>query len=290
MPITSSHTRLGKGSMVRLETAMLNLSDFAKANETGDGADAQRVLPAAQRVLRVLVFSSQKGGSGKTTLCGQLAVQAELSGDGPVAVVDTDPQGSLAQWWNARTAKTPLFLRASGDYLHEDLGQLERSGVRYVFIDTPPAVTEMISRIVAFADLVVVPTRPSPHDLRAVGATLDIVERHRKPVVFAINAATRRARITGDTAVALSQHGTVAPVTLHHRTDFATSMIHGETVVETCPDSRSSVEIAELWKYLAARLDEGRPKITRGTGLFQRPHRPRAFGLRRPNEASEIRG
>jgi chromosome partitioning protein len=269
---------------------MLNLGDLTKTGEAIGGAETQRWLPAAQRNLRVIVFSSQKGGSGKTTLCGQLAVQAERNGEGPVAIVDTDPQGSLAQWWNARAAETPLFLRASGDYLHEDLGQLERGGIRYVFVDTPPAVTEMISRIVAYADLVVVPTRPSPHDLRAVGATLDIVEKHHKPLVFAVNAATRRARITGDTAVALSQHGTVAPVTLHHRTDFATSMIHGESVVETNPDSPSSLEIAELWKYLAARLDDGRPRVTRGTGLFQRPHRPRPFGLRRPAEAPEFRG
>jgi chromosome partitioning protein len=45
--------------------------------------------------MRVLAVTSQKGGSGKTTLSGHLAVQAELSGAGPVVLVDTDPQGSL---------------------------------------------------------------------------------------------------------------------------------------------------------------------------------------------------
>ncbi|MCW5699809.1 MAG: ParA family protein, partial [Rhodospirillales bacterium] len=238
--------------------------------------------------MRVIVFSSQKGGSGKTTLCGQLAVQAELSGDGPVAIIDTDPQGSLAQWWNARSSDTPLFLRVSGKYLHEDIRQLDRAGVRYVFVDTPPAVTDMISRIVAYADLVVVPTRPSPHDLRAVGATLDIIEAQRKQLVFAINAANRRARITGETAVALSQHGTVAPVTLHHRIDFATSMIHGETVMETDPESRSAMEIREMWGYLSSRLNESMPRVTRGTGIFQQAPKPRGFGLRKPQQAPAI--
>jgi chromosome partitioning protein len=46
--------------------------------------------------MRVLVFASQKGGVGKTTLAGHIGVQAELAGAGPVALVDTDPQGSLA--------------------------------------------------------------------------------------------------------------------------------------------------------------------------------------------------
>lgn len=57
----------------------------------------------------VVVFASQKGGSGKTTLSGHIAVEAERVGDGPVALIDTDPQGSLAKWWNARKASTPAF-------------------------------------------------------------------------------------------------------------------------------------------------------------------------------------
>jgi chromosome partitioning protein len=108
--------------------------------------------------------------------------------------------------------------------------------------------------VVAFADLVLVPTRPSPHDLRAVGATVDIAERHGKPLIFVVNAATARARITGESAVALSQHGTVAPVTIHHRVDFAASMIDGRTVGEVVPSSQSAKEITELWLYIQGRL------------------------------------
>jgi chromosome partitioning protein len=107
---------------------------------------------------------------------------------------------------------------------------------------------------VAHADLVLVPTRPSPHDLRAVGATVDIAERHGKPLIFVVNAATARARITGESAVALSQHGTVAPVTIHHRVDFAASMIDGRTVGEVVPSSQSAKEITELWLYIQSRL------------------------------------
>ena len=234
---------------------------------------------AAPSSMQVVVFSSQKGGSGKTTLCGQLAVQAEREGAGPVAVIDTDPQGSLSDWWNARQAETPLFMKAQVDYLHEDLRQLERTGVKLAFIDTPPAVTDIIRQIVAFADLVVVPTRPSPHDLRAVGATLDIIDGQQKPLIFAVNAATR-AKITSDTAIALSQHGTVAPVTINHRVDFATSMIHGRAVMETNPDSKSATEIADLWRYLSSRLDTGERNITRGVGVFQSP-RNAGFGRRK---------
>jgi chromosome partitioning protein len=230
--------------------------------------------------MQVIVVSSQKGGSGKTTICGHLAVQAEMAGAGPVAIIDTDPQGSLAQWWNARSDDTPLFMKAQVEYLHEDLYQLERAGVKTVFIDTPPAVTDTIRQIVAFADLVLIPTRPSPHDLRAVGATLDIVESHKKELVFAVNAATPRARITIDTAIALSQHGAVAPTAICQRTVFATSMIHGRTVMETDPGSLAAEEVADLWAYVPGRLDRFDGHVTRGTGVFQEK-RGIGFGRRK---------
>jgi len=201
-----------------------------------------------------IVIASQKGGSGKTTLSGHLAVEADRAGAGPVVLIDTDPQGSLAQWWNARAAPTPQFVKVGVLDLGDALEELKKSGVRLAVIDTPPAITTSIAHVVAFADLVIVPTRPSPHDLRAVGATVDIAERHDKPVIFVLNAATARARITGEAAVALSQHGTVAPVTLHHRVDFAASMVDGRTVGEIVPKSASAREISELWVYVQYKL------------------------------------
>jgi len=204
--------------------------------------------------LYIIVAASQKGGSGKTTLSGHLAVEASRAGAGPVALIDTDPQGSLAHWWNARQAAEPHFVKVGLLDLSAALTELDRMGIRIAVIDTPPAITQSISHVVAHADLVLVPTRPSPHDLRAVGATVDIAERHNKPLIFVVNAATARARITGESAVALSQHGTVAPVTIHHRVDFAASMIDGRTVGEVVPASASAREISDLWLYIQGRL------------------------------------
>ena len=225
-------------------------SDLDAANPTSEETPEE----SWRQPMRVIVFASQKGGSGKTTLCGQLAVQADRAGAGPVALIDTDPQGSLADWWNARAAETPTFVKTSFAHMKEDLEELRAQGTKLVFIDTPPAVAETIEAVVGHADLVVIPTRPSPHDLRAVGATVDIIEGLGKPLVFVVNGATRRARITGEAAVALSQHGTVAPVTVHQRVDFATSMIDGRTVSEINAASRSAEEIGGLWQYLSTRL------------------------------------
>ena len=128
--------------------------------------------------------------------------------------------------------------------------------------------------MIGVADLAVVPTRPSPHDLRAVAATVDMVERANKPLVFVVNGATARARITSEAAIALSQHGTVAPVIVHQRTDFASSMIDGRTVMEIDSNSRSAKEIEQLWDYLSVRIKKAEPRQ-----LFSQPKRP-TFGRR----------
>jgi len=210
----------------------------------------------------VLALTSQKGGSGKTTLAGHIAVAAESAGAGPVALIDTDPQGSLTDWWNERQAPTPAFLRATVATLEHDLARAHDLGFRLVINDTPPAITDMIERVIALSDLIAIPTRPSPHDLRAAGTTIAMVEAAAKPLVFIINAANPRARITGEAAVVLSQHGTVAPVTVHQRTDFAASMIDGRTAMELPRAARSAQEIVDLWGYLDGRLNRrGAPTV-----------------------------
>ena len=223
--------------------------------------------------MRVLAFASQKGGSGKTTLTGHLAVQAERAGHGPVVLIDIDPQGSLSDWWNERTAEEPAFAQTTVSRLAADLEILRQQGFKLAMIDTPPAITMAIQSVIQIAELVVVPTRPSPHDLRAVGATVDMCARAGKPLIFVVNAATPKARITADATLDLSQHGIVAPVTVHQRTDFAVSMIDGRTVMELDAKSRSTAEIEALWAYVCDRLEKNfrRTVFSVPSAVGQRP-------------------
>jgi hypothetical protein len=90
--------------------------------------------------MRIITIASQQCGVGKTTLAAHLAVEAERTDAGPVAVVDTDPQGSLAAWWNTREAPAPLFASVEIAHLPDHLRTLQRRQVEFVVIDTPPAL------------------------------------------------------------------------------------------------------------------------------------------------------
>ena len=50
---------------------------------------------------RIITVAQQKGGSGKTTVTVNLAIALRRKGF-TVAVLDTDPQGSLGRWFMER--------------------------------------------------------------------------------------------------------------------------------------------------------------------------------------------
>jgi chromosome partitioning protein len=205
--------------------------------------------------MRIIAVVSQKGGVGKTTIAAHLAVRAGAVEQGPAVLIDTDPQGSLGEWWRARKNDVPALATVRLDELSANLAELRSYGTAVAIIDTPPALTASIEQVIAVADLIVIPARPSPHDLRAVGATVELVRKAGKPFVFVVNGAAPRASITAQAVAALSEHGRVVPVILYQRTDYAASMIDGRTVLETAASGRSAREISDLWRFIYEQID-----------------------------------
>ncbi|KKO70260.1 ParA family protein [Kerstersia gyiorum] len=215
--------------------------------------------------MKILVLASQKGGAGKTTLAAHLAVAAELAGAGPAVLIDTDPQGSLSAWWNSREADTPALASATLSELQKKLEALKGAGFKLAVIDTPPAITDAIRDVVKLADLVLIPTRPSPHDLRAVGSTVDIAQEVARPFAFAVTQAKANARLTVQAVAALSAHGPVAPAIVHDRVDYAASMVDGRTVQETDPKGRSADEVVNLLAFVNERMNGSTKTKKKGT-------------------------
>jgi chromosome partitioning protein len=237
--------------------------------------------------MNILVCASRKGGGGKTVCARHLAVAALHDGY-RVAVIDLDPMAGLTRWWRRRaedglelvdltpddmTRDTPRqrldAAGAAAANLASAIPSLAKAGHQIVIVDTPPAADRIVALAIASADLVLVPVRPSPDDLDAVGETVDLVTASKKPMVFVVNAATRKARLTSDAAIALSQHGTVSPAVLHRADVYAASALDGRTVAEADPKGKPAEDVANLWLYVSRRL--GLQACKHGT---QPPGRP----------------
>ena len=202
--------------------------------------------------MHTIVVTSQKGGSGKSTITRNLAVVAGRDTQ-RVLCLDLDPQQSLRRWWEAREGDEPGMLAADPPPAQLP-STLEAASGRFdlCVIDTPPAASDWLPGALRRADLVLIPVRPSPDDLRAVGATIAAVTEARAPFAFVLTQ-TPRARITDEAARVLAQHGRVAPVNVAQRVAYAETGASGEGVCEGA-DAKAGDEMTALWAYVKGIL------------------------------------
>jgi chromosome partitioning protein len=204
--------------------------------------------------MQTIVINSQKGGSGKTSLCAHLSVEAERAGDGPVYLIDTDPQGTLSTWHESRKAEAPHRVDVSLAGLGPALGTLAQRKASFVFIDTAPNRGEDNAELFRLADLVLVPVRPSPSDLWAVSATVALLKQVGAPFLFVVNQATLNANITAQAIASLSHHGPVAETIIANRVHYAAAMTDGHTAPELASKGPSAQEITKLWTNIKTCL------------------------------------
>lgn len=205
--------------------------------------------------MKTIIISSRKGGAGKTTLSLNLATQACLDGNKKVALLDLDPQGSSQFWASLRTQEFPVVSKAGTADLGAKLPRLAREGFDYVFLDMPPTDQKGVRDSLGKADLVVIPTKPSPLDIHSASSTLEWAGDAGTHVAWVINGASpisKNPEIVFDLLKA-----TKVPVfktIVHERSDFVTSVSRGQAVVEFAPSSKAAAEIQELWRELRNML------------------------------------
>lgn len=207
--------------------------------------------------MQIIIVNSQKGGSGKTSLCAHLAVEAERAGDGPVYLIDTDPQGSLTVWHEARAAETPRRVEVALDRFAASLAAIEKRDATVCFVDTAPNRGEDNAELFRQADLVLVPVRPSPSDLWAVSATVTLLKRTATPFLFIVNQAILNANITAQAVAVLSHHGPVAETIIGTRVHYAAALTDGRTAPELAPKGLAARELTALWTNVRACLHAG---------------------------------
>jgi chromosome partitioning protein len=211
---------------------------------------------------KAVTIAQQKGGAGKTTIAAQLAV-AFAHGGMKVGLLDIDPQGSLAAWYEVRKALVAedgagiTFVQASGWRLSTELDRLKRL-VDLVLIDSPPHAETEVRIAVRAADLILVPMQPSPMDLWATGPTLEMARKEKSPALMVFNRTPAKGKLVDAVRRKIRDAEIpVAQAVLGNRVAFAASMMEGMGVVESNPRHTATREIKALAEEIAAKLGLG---------------------------------
>ena len=210
---------------------------------------------------KVITIAQQKGGTGKTTLAVHLALAFIKYHNLKVAIIDTDPQGSLGKWFMIREEK-----KLSNDNLTFKTASLW--GAQYeskalkkdhdiVIIDTPPKIESDARPSIESADLVLIPVAASHVDFWATGAIVEIAKKANKKILIQINRANQRSKLISKTNDFIKSLNLSATKTIiGNRQIFASSMGEGKTAVEKQKKSNAVEEVKKLSEQILLEIKQ----------------------------------
>ena len=208
---------------------------------------------------KVITISQQKGGSGKTTLAVHLALAFIRYHNLKVAVIDTDPQGSLGKWYMIRTEKKVsnenLTFKTASLWGAQYESKALKKDHDIVIIDTPPKIESDARPSIESADLVLIPIAASHVDFWATGAIVEIAKKANKKILMQINRSSQRSKLISKTndfikSLNLSATNTI----IGNRQIYASSMGEGKTAVEKQKKSNAIEEIKKLSEQILSEI------------------------------------
>ena len=138
---------------------------------------------------KTILITHQKGGVGKSTLTLNLA--ANLRENAKVCIVDMDNQGSLINI--KELSEVSIF---SGS----DLKKIQKEDYDFIFIDTPPYLTDKLPELCKISDVIIIPTKAGVLDLLAIRSTIDIIKKsgNQKKAVIVFNMVKPNTTLTDE--------------------------------------------------------------------------------------------
>jgi len=208
---------------------------------------------------KIIAFSNQKGGSGKSTLTANMAVLWSNSGY-KVAVIDADAQKSLTYWLTERKKYYGENDIGIDSYqfevrnLTEELKNIKRK-YDFILIDSPPSITFETIQIVKAANGLFVPVQPSPLDLMATLPFLQIAKQERKNPIIILNRVMPRAKLTEAMILRLRYAGAkIARSRISSKVIFAETFSVGRGVIDINITSDVAKEIINTGNEIIRNL------------------------------------
>jgi chromosome partitioning protein len=148
---------------------------------------------------KIILITHQKGGVGKSTLTFNLA--QNIASNAKVAVLDFDLQGSLNQ---IKELVTDFKIIPYQDKL-ESISELDYD---FIFIDTPPYLSNHLPKLISIANLIIVPTKAGILDLLAIKSTLSLIEQEQRTedTIVVFNMIKPNTTLTLDILIGLAEY------------------------------------------------------------------------------------
>ena len=203
-----------------------------------------------------LILGSPKGGCGKSNLARNLAAAA-VHNKVRMATADLDPQATLTIWSRRRTEQMPRIphYRVSWDDADALLDDTELGAHEAVLIDTPPSIETQpgaFAKLLAAADLVIVPCRPTFDDAESAGPFLKHLREEGRRAVGVLTFVKPRVN-TNAVKAYLLQAAEICPIEIADRTDYARAGAKGMSLIDV-PGHVGAEEVHGVWTFVKSKV------------------------------------
>lgn len=191
---------------------------------------------------KIILITHQKGGVGKSTLTFNMALA--LHNDVKVAIIDLDLQGSL---YKSKSSSSIAVFSSN------ELKNIKNLDFDFIFIDTPPYLTNELPNLCEMADAIVIPTKTGIYDLLAIEETIKIIHQLKKENITKIvfNMVKPNTTLTTEMKEALDNYNIpVADTVISDLVAFTRSPINNSLTDEKAKNQidNLTMEILKLIK------------------------------------------
>lgn len=210
--------------------------------------------------MKQVVFMSQKGGVGKTTLSIHSVVEATRN-KLRALLVDLDPQANSAKWGDLRDESRPAVVSAHAERLEQVLTAAQKQAVDLAVIDTPATSETSSLSILRASDLVLVPCRPSTLDMHSIRTTIELARAVNKEpwVILTMTRSIGSSTDDAQAAIEAAYKAQVCPIRITNLVDYQNAVAAGKSAMEYNPFGKASEEIRELYLWIGQHLDLSPP-------------------------------
>ena len=204
--------------------------------------------------MKVLGALNQKGGVGKTTLSTCLSVAFEEDNK-KVALIDLDPQATACFWSDTRNKDTPAVVSIQPVRLKSMINAAREANTDVVIIDGAAIQKEIAYDVSQVADYIIIPTKTAVFDVTSMQETIKILKQNNVPYSVVLNMVSPNGQEIDDFRK-LSKDFDIplCNISIGNRKDFFRAQNMGLAVQEFDRNSKGTVEIIQVYKYIIKQL------------------------------------
>ncbi|SAL82624.1 ParA family ATPase [Caballeronia arvi] len=216
----------------------------------------------------VLVIANSKGGTGRTTLAGEISVGLGFRRGGRVVLADLCREQTLRAWWAERSDPNPqMFDGSNAQALRQWLAGDAISDGSWVIVDTPSHDLAATAAAISLADFVLIPVGDTAFEMPPAIRTAAECVRLEKRFAF-VFTRVGLSRETVSWLLQLVKHGPMLEAFIRNLSAYGRLDRPGLSVFDAGGDKEAREDMLQVVECVLDEFPDERRFARKGASIY----------------------